>query len=274
MNVKFLLRFDDLCPTINWDVWQKLETIMLEENVSPIISVIPDNQDSSFFNAPADSHFWDRVRGWQARGWSIGLHGYQHRYVNKEAGMIGLNHYSEFAGLPLEEQYTKLRKGLEIFAREAVRADVWVAPAHSFDHNTVRALSSLGVKTISDGMSLFPYRDCEGTFWVPQQLWKFRAAPFGVWTVCVHPPDKMFKNADFFRQCIRQHKKSLTTLAAVSEHYANRKHTLVDSGFAHLWSLAIRVKAGISARTAKDRNTEAPQMENDSGHHAGLHTAG
>ena len=34
MTVKFLLRFDDLCPTLNWDVWQKLENVMVEENVS------------------------------------------------------------------------------------------------------------------------------------------------------------------------------------------------------------------------------------------------
>ena len=170
MTVKFLLRFDDLCSTINWDVWRKLETIMVEENVHPIVAVIPDNQDPTLCDGPADEHFWDRVRCWQARGWAIGLHGYQHRYVNKEAGMIGLNHYSEFAGLPLEEQRTKLRKGLEIFKRERVRADVWVAPAHSFDENTVSALSSLGVKAISDGMSLFPYRDSDGVFWIPQQL--------------------------------------------------------------------------------------------------------
>jgi len=272
MTVKFLLRFDDLCSTINWDAWQKLEAIMLEENVQPIVSVIPDNQDPTLCEGPADEHFWDRVRSWQARGWTIGLHGYQHQYVSKEAGMIGLNHYSEFAGLPLEEQHTKLRKGLEIFAREGVRADAWVAPAHSFDANTVRALASLGVKTISDGMSLYPYRDTQGVFWVPQQLWKFRAAPFGVWTVCIHPDDKLYRDADFFRQCIRQHRKSITSLSAVTEAYAKRKHSVIDSGFAQLWRLAIRVKAGMAARAAKG-HCLATQIEHDSSQRPGLHTA-
>jgi predicted deacetylase len=271
MTVKFLLRFDDLCPTLNWDVWQKLETVMIEENVSPIISVIPDNKDPDFYEGPADDHFWDRVRAWQARGWAIGLHGYQHRYVSQESGIIGLNKYSEFAGLPKQEQYTKLKKGLEIFARERVHADVWVAPAHSFDHNTVQALASLEVKTISDGMSLFPYRDRQGMFWVPQQLWKFRTAPFGVWTVCIHPPDRLYKDADFFRKCIREHKASVTSLRAVMEEYATRKHSVVDGGFARLWRTAIRVKAAMAARSAKHRAL-ATQIKHDSGQRPGLHT--
>jgi predicted deacetylase len=272
MTVKFLLRFDDLCPTLNWDVWQKLENVMVEENVSPIIAVIPDNRDPNFFEGPADPRFWDRVRAWQARGWTIGLHGYQHRYVNKESGIIGLNNYSEFAGLPLEEQYSKLKKGLEIFARENVRADAWVAPAHSFDQNTVKALASLGVKAIIDGMSLYPYRDKQGTFWVPQQLWKFRTAPFGVWTVCIHPPDKLYRDVNFFRKCIREHQASITSFSAVAEAYAKRKHSVIDRSFAQLWRLAIRVKAGMAARAAKGHSL-ATQIEHDSAPRPGLNTA-
>src|SRR5262249_58816740 len=45
MTVKLLLRFDDLCPGINWQSWRKLETIMLDEAVKPILAVVPDNQD-------------------------------------------------------------------------------------------------------------------------------------------------------------------------------------------------------------------------------------
>ena len=79
MTVKFLLRFDDMCPTINWHVWQKLEDIMIEERIAPIVSVIPDNQDPSLHECEPNEHFWERVRAWQARGWTIGLHGYQNR---------------------------------------------------------------------------------------------------------------------------------------------------------------------------------------------------
>jgi predicted deacetylase len=262
MTAKFLLRFDDLCPAMNWDAWHKLENVMMEEGVNPILAVIPDNQDVTLNEGRPNERFWDHVRAWQARGWTIGLHGYQHRYVSKESGIIGLNRYSEFAGLPLEEQYSKLKQGLEIFAREGVRADVWVAPAHSFDQRTVKALMSLGLKTISDGLSLYPYRDSQGIFWVPQQLWRFRAAPFGVWTICIHPKEGLWVNPDLFRKRIREYRESITDLGAVQEIYKTRKHTLVDSGFKDLWSLALRVKAAFASRAARGR-TLATQIESE-----------
>jgi predicted deacetylase len=272
MSARFLVRFDDMCPTINWDVWQKLETIMIEEDVRPILSVIPDNQDQTLHEGEPNEHFWERVRSWQARGWTIGLHGYQHRYVTKESGIIGLNNYSEFAGLPLGEQRTKLQKGLEIFERVGVRADVWVAPAHSFDANTVEALASLGVRTISDGMSLYPHRDSQGVFWVPQQLWRFRTAPFGVWTVCIHPKDELYTNFEHFRRCIREYKQSITSLPAIAAAYAQRKHSWTDDIFAVLWSFAIHVKVKLAARFPRSRNSAAA-LESDSGPRPGLNAA-
>jgi predicted deacetylase len=270
MTVKFLIRFDDLCPAMNWEAWQKLETIMIEEDVRPILSVVPDNQDLALNEGEPNEGFWDYVRSWQARGWTIGLHGYQHRYVNKEAGIVGLNHYSEFAGLPFDEQHAKLKKGIEIFAREGVRPDVWVAPAHSFDENTVKALVSLGIRTVSDGMSLYPYRDSRGVLWVPQQLWRFRTAPFGVWTVCIHPREGLWIRPDYFRQCIRQHRKSITDFATVVEAYKGRKHNVLDTGFREMWKLALRVKGTLAARASEGASKLATRMETDSGPRPGL----
>ena len=260
MSSKFLLRFDDMCPTINWVAWEKLEKIMLEEDVRPIVSVVPDNRDEALHEGEPNEYFWERVREWQARGWTIGLHGYQHRYVTSEPGLIGLNPFSEFSGLPLEEQREKLRKGLAIFEREGVRADVWVAPAHSFDSNTVRALVSLGVRTISDGMALYPHRDSQGVFWVPQQLWRFRAAPFGVWTVCVHQKDDLYVDSALFQRRIREYRPSITSFPEVVATYGQRKHSWMDEGFATLWSLAIQLKSKLADPSA----TVAPvvaQME-------------
>jgi predicted deacetylase len=186
MSVKFLLRFDDICPTMDWKIWNEVETILVEEGIKPILAVIPDNQDETLHDAEPNRHFWDRVRSWQTRGWTIGLHGYQHRYVTQDPGILGLRHYSEFAGLPLNEQQAKLVKALEIFRREGLRPKVWIAPAHSFDANTLLALASLGIRTISDGFALYPHRDSQGTFWIPQQLGKLRPVPSGVWTLCIH----------------------------------------------------------------------------------------
>ena len=47
-----------------------------------------------------------------------------------------------------------------------------MAPWHSFDATTKAALAELGVRVISDGFSVLPYRDDKGMLWVPQQLWR------------------------------------------------------------------------------------------------------
>jgi predicted deacetylase len=249
MSAKFLLRFDDMCPTIDWDVWQKLEDIMVQEGVRPILSVIPDNQDPHLHEGPPNEQFWERVRTWQARGWTIGLHGYQHRYVSRNPGIIGLKPYSEFAGVPSEQQRAKLEQGLSIFSREGVRPDVWVAPAHSFDENTVQILINLGIRTISDGLSLYPYRDTQNVTWVPQQLWKFRSVPFGVWTICIHNHDDLYLDSDHFRRCLREYKDSMTSLPAMVAEYGKRSHSLVDGIFGGLWRLAIRVKVALAVQS-------------------------
>ena len=186
MAARYLVRFDDICPGMNWSVWRDIEAILVEQQVKPMLAVVPDNADSNLDVAPKVEDFWPRVREWQARGWGIGLHGYQHRYVTREAGLIGINDRSEFAGLPAAEQQDKLERGLAIFRAQSVRADVWIAPAHSFDDATLEALHRLGVPAVSDGFFLTPHRDRRGLVWVPQQIWGFRYRPFGVWTVCYH----------------------------------------------------------------------------------------
>src|SRR5579871_6358303 len=115
MPAELLLRFDDLCPTMNWAAWFKIEEALQKNGVRPLVAVIPDNHDPQFRIVPPRSDFWDHVRRWQSLGWTIGLHGYQHAYVTRSAGLLGIHRASEFAGLPLEEQAHKIKRALEIF---------------------------------------------------------------------------------------------------------------------------------------------------------------
>jgi peptidoglycan/xylan/chitin deacetylase (PgdA/CDA1 family) len=189
---------------MDWALWNELEALLVKAGVKPILAVIPDNQDPKLLVDPPSPAFWDRVRQWQARGWSIGLHGHQHRYVNAEPGILRLNRQSEFAGLGYQEQAEKLQRGLEVFAQEGVRADAWVAPAHSFDWVTVAALSDLGIHTISDGMALSPFRDPLGNIWIPQQFANMRPMPWGVWTFCYHLQDLTPEAMTTFRIRLKQ----------------------------------------------------------------------
>jgi len=151
-------------------------------------------------SAPGADDFWNSVRSWQNRGWTIGLHGYQHRYLTNEAGMYGRISRSEFAGLPAEIQEIKLRNALQIFREQQVSPEVWVAPAHSFDSITIAILSRLGIRIISDGYAIYPYQDADGMTWIPQQFGKFRNLPFGVWTICCHFNEWTAAETDRFRR--------------------------------------------------------------------------
>ncbi len=185
MSARFIIRFDDLCPTMNWVVWDQIETILARYNVSPILAVVPENRDPYLMVAEPNPNFWNRVRDWQSKGWTIGLHGWQHCYTTFDAGLIGIKAHSEFAGLPLEVQEEKIRNGLNVFEAQNVRADIWVAPGHSFDQNTLLALKKNDIHVVSDGYFLKPVNRY-GMIWLPQQLWRFRNKPFGIWTVCYH----------------------------------------------------------------------------------------
>jgi len=159
--------------------------------------------------------FWERVREWQALGWSIGLHGYEHRQVTSEGGVVDINIKSEFAGVPYETQLANLTKAMGMFQAEGVTPDVWVAPWHSFDASTLRALREIGINCISDGFALRASRDRDGMLWVPQQLWRFRRMPFGTWTVCTHHNHWTRRQLDLFLRNITRFSPRITSLSAL-----------------------------------------------------------
>ena len=240
---QYLVRFDDVCPTMNWHVWDEIEAALVRYEVKPIIAVVPDNRDPKLKVGPPLPEFWDRVRNWQARGWAIAMHGYQHVYVNHNPGMLGLNRQSEFAGLPRAEQEDKLRKGLAIFREQGVKADLWVAPAHAFDATTVACLKDLGLTVISDGLWKRPFRDSAGLHWVPQQLWGFRSMPEGVWTVCLHPNPWDRADLDQFLGALSLYHARITALPQILERYWHRRRTLGDvwrAFFTLHWTFRLR----------------------------------
>jgi len=227
---------------MNWDVWREIETILFDANVKPILAVVPDNRDDALRWREPNPHFWEHVRRWQSVGAAIGLHGYQHRYVTRDSGIVGLHGRSEFAGLSLAEQEMKVRSALAIFCREGVTPSVWVAPAHSFDENTVKILKKVGITVISDGFFLLPHVDRRGVMWIPQQLWRFRVMPFGVWTVCLHHNAWTEKDLSRFQEDLRRYKDAILSLREVMEAYRERNRGLVDVLVARSILGSIRMK--------------------------------
>jgi predicted deacetylase len=232
VRARYLIRFDDLCPTMRWEVWDEVEATLVEHDVRPLLAVIPDNRDDTLRLEPPRADFWERVRGWQGRGWTIGLHGYQHRYVSTDRGLFGWDHRSEFAGLPVEEQREKIDRGLAAFRRHGVRPQAWVAPNHSFDTATLGVLGEAGMDVISDGLALHPYRDRNGMLWIPQQLWWFRPRSMGLWTVCLHPNTWGGREVERFRRDLDRYASRTTDLPSIEDRFGGRRRGPFDVALA------------------------------------------
>ena len=208
------------------------ETILDRYAISPIVAVIPDNKDNEF-NYQVDPNFWTRVAGWQEKGWAIAMHGYQHLYTTTAGGLIPVNKHSEFAGLPFEEQKEKIRNSWQIFNKQKVRPTVWVAPSHSFDDATLRAITDeTGIKIISDGIALGSFFE-KGFYWIPQQLWKFKKLPFGTFTICLHPNTMNDNDFAHLERDISTNQKSFICVADLQLN--NRPRNIIDRVFALVW---------------------------------------
>lgn len=181
------MRLDDAAVRMNTKNWDAMERLLDEYNIKSLVGVIPHCEDQEMLQYQPDDSFWDRVHLWEKKGWTIALHGYNHIYCTDEGGINPVNRKSEFAGLTLEEQKTKIRLGIEVFRQHGIETNVFFAPAHTFDENTIEALKAeSNIRIISDTIANKPYQKYGMTF-VPQQSGNVRRLPFEVVTFCYHP---------------------------------------------------------------------------------------
>lgn len=196
----FIIRLDDACPNMNWEKWQQMEELLDCYQVRPIVGVIPDNRDKEFVHA-CKGDFWDLVRTWQKKGYTIAQHGLHHVIAHcgkQKFFQMTHDRNSEFAGRMYEDQVEVLRQGYQIMKSHGVTPDCFFAPAHTFDHNTVRAIRSLGYyRFISDGYALRPYQK-DGVLFLPSLFdAPRRLMPWGVYTFVFHP--NQMEQEDFAR---------------------------------------------------------------------------
>lgn len=250
MSAEFLLRFDDLCATQNWQIWDAVEALLDEHGVRPIVALVPDNADPALVQGPPNPEFWDRARAWQDKGWTLALHGYRHLYSTEDAGLVGWRPKSEFAGVPVDEQRRMIKAGMAILHREGLRVETWVAPGHTFDAATLEVLDEVGITRISDGFFLFPHCDKFGRFWMPQQAWRFRRVPLGVWTVCCHTNSWTEAQVRAFGVALGQYKAQLKTWGEIELKYGQRRRSGLDLCFQFIYRRLMVYLAGGSVRIA------------------------
>ena len=165
-NTGLLIRLDDICENMNWEVMYKLESLFKKYKIKPILGVISNNQDKNLLSYPSNNKFWDKVREWQNLGWEISIHGYSHVYSNNTQKKDFFNYggRSEFFGKSLLEQKTLIKNALEKFKSESVKTRSFFSPNHTYDLNTFKALKECGIKNLIDGYGLFPFNQFDLIF--------------------------------------------------------------------------------------------------------------
>jgi len=172
--------------------------------------------------------FFTLIRSYKGFGDTIAQHGTFHTYHTKESGILKINANSEFSGLPYEQQLQVLNHGKEILSREGVWSSVFMAPSHSFDMATLKCLSLLGFRSITDGYGFYPYRSNNIVF-VPQLL--SRPIHFfpGIQTICLHINTMSKSDVEKFCHFISRHHKNFVDYHdVVNSTYSNNYFKLVN----------------------------------------------
>ncbi|MGD0730987.1 MAG: DUF2334 domain-containing protein [Terracidiphilus sp.] len=211
---QYLLRFDDLCPTISKARWQQLAALIDEFGIKPILAIVPDNRDRELNRSEPDPDFWDSMRRLEAAGATIAIHGFRHVCNSKGRSLIPLHRHSEFAGVPEETQGEWIRAGMKILRDQGLHPRVWVAPRHGFDLTTLRVLRHERIKVLSDGFARRPFSR-HGLIWIPQQLWEPQEKSNGLWTICVHSNTAHSSLVAQLRGFLGQHAAQFTSVDRV-----------------------------------------------------------
>ena len=195
---KYIIRLDDASEYMDIQKWAAIETLLDEYEIKPIVGIIPQNRDAALISKyKFNSDFWTLVKRWTEKNWIPAMHGYEHCYISESGGMNPVHQRSEFAGISYDEQCKKIKKGYSILKNHEIYPDIFFAPSHTFDKNTLLALrAETSIRIISDTIAYDIYKKAD--FWfIPQQCGAVRKLPFKMVTFCYHP--NSMQTADFGR---------------------------------------------------------------------------
>jgi hypothetical protein len=211
---QYLLRIDDLTPTMFPGQWSALYALIQRYGLQPILAIVPDNQDPSLGADVLNPHFWPQMLALQSTGASIGLHGYRHLSVARGWGLVPLHRHNEFVGVSASVQREWIGQGISLLQARGLAPSVWVAPRHGFDEATLDALRTHGITVVSDGFARRPHY-AHGCTWIPQQLWEPVSMPSGLWTICLHPSTLTMEKLRDLEEFLTRHRARFTSVARI-----------------------------------------------------------
>lgn len=197
----YLMRLDDASQNWNIEKWTRMHNLLKKYGIKPIFAIIPHNEDKKLLDYPEDKEFLQKIKSWISEGWTPALHGYSHTLVEKSGGINPVNNRSEFAGASLDIQKQKIRDGYKILKDWGIDPKIFVAPAHTFDKNTLTALyEECDIRIISDTVASDVYFK-DNFYYIPQQSGQARKLNNKITTFCYHPnttTDAQFEKLEEF----------------------------------------------------------------------------
>ena len=247
-KMQCMFRMDDITADMNWDKFNQVREIFEKYEILPLLGIVPQNQDKKLSVQDAEEDFWEIIRSLQKQGFRVAQHGTYHKYVTEEGGILGLKKSSEFAGLSYEEQLAKLRVGKETLEQQGIHTDIFMAPGHTFDVNTVKALHALGFHTITDGLYHKPYY-LEKILFVPCRLQEYRNVK-GIDTICLHSNLMSEKDMQELEAFCKLHQKDIIPFDSerIKGHAVKRNFGVVISEKSMLFIRKTKDKIANSVR--------------------------
>lgn len=233
----YLIRLDDASDKMDVDKWNRIENILDEYHIKPIVGIIPDNKDSSL-NYEVDSKFWNRAKNWEKKGWLIAQHGFNHVYTTKNPGINPIHMRSEFAGVNVDYQKRMIRDGYEILKGHGLSPTIFFAPSHTYDKNTLLAIKEeTDIRIISDTVANEVYKDGD-FFYIPVQSGKMRELPFSTVTFCLLPNMMCEKDFEELNEFIYHNQKKFKDLVLI-----DRKKNIYDRTLSYIYFKIKKFKA-------------------------------
>ncbi len=245
--MKIAVRMDDITPDMDWERFLRMKELLDTYGICPLLGVVPKNQDNNLKCGQPRDGFYPYLRSLQEAGWVIAMHGYAHIYSSKKGGLFPLNHFSEFAGVPYDAQCKMLKEGKAFLAKQGIETAIFMAPGHSYDRNTLRALKETGFVYVTDGFGERPYRYCGLTF-LPISFHRSRdfKKPAGYTTLVLHTNTISEQEFAGYEQLFEKHKTQFIDYEEYMRQPAGKRHLagrLAEAGGANLKWLAGRLAA-------------------------------
>lgn len=235
----YIIRLDDASEYMDVKKWNRIEDVLDNYGIKPIVGIIPHNEDVTQVDKfGKNENFWEKALCWREKGWRIALHGYNHVFSTNEGGINPVNKKSEFAGVSINIQRQKIKEGFNILCDNNLKPDIFFAPAHTYDEITLKVLEEeTDIRIISDTFANDIYYS-DGFYYIPQQTGKIQKMPFKITTICLHPNTFSEERFSKLKSFIESNNHKIISANDIA--LSNRKISFLDKLLRKLYLLSRR----------------------------------